>query len=194
MVDSAERKTGSESGNSEITRSDANIDGNQGFTLKRGRGRPKGSKNRRETASGSGSGNGSETAKEGYAQAVFKEEKVTLKGKGKKPVSFMSENDAKQTTLFLLTLVEGTFTQQLGDAAKFNSIESLLLTTSLPNILQNMSDEAAAKMLNFLYPLALVIGSSSYSYRLLNLYREKQEKIRKEKEESEQNANDRIDQ
>lgn len=192
MVDSAERKTGNESGNSEIARSDSNPNGNQGFTVKRGRGRPKGSKNRRETASGSGSG--SENDKEVYAQAIFKEEKVALKGKGKKPVSFMSEGDAKQTTLFLLTLVEGTFTQQLGEGAKFNSIESLLLTTSLPNILQNMSDEAAAKMLNFLYPLALVIGSSSYSYRLINLYREKQEKIRKEKEESEQNENNRIDQ
>jgi hypothetical protein len=141
---------------------------------KRGRGRPKGSRNKNRTGETIGL----------QTEAVTGSSKEY---KTKKP-RFMSEQDAENTSNFILSTIQSIAveTMGLGEPAQLNQVESLLLSLSLPKYLSSIELSTIENGAKFMYPLAAILGASMYGLRIGAMYIEK----RKETKEQETSASD----
>jgi len=87
--------------------------------------------------------------------------------------TFMSEQDAQTTTDSLIMIVESFATNLLGDDAKLNMTESIMLRTSLPPLLSSLEISVVEKTSKVLYPIAAITGFVMYGLRLSNMYKNK---------------------
>lgn len=125
----------------------------------RKRGRPKGSRNKKETIT---------------------VQKEAVKGKGYKPNKidkepekvYYSEQEAKSTSDFILSTVQTVMYSLVGEVAEFNTVEKILLESSLPKYLQTVELSKLAQTSNALYPLAALVGVSLYGLRIGSAYLE----------------------
>lgn len=119
---------------------------------------------------------------------TIQEEKVKLTSKAKRTKNFMTDSEAKNATEFALSLLEGFSVSALGNEARLNVTEKIILENSLPKLLTSIESSTVEKASNVLYPLAVMTGFTIYGLRLLSIYNAKEE-LKRENQESESSDN-----
>ena len=103
----------------------------------------------------------------------IQEEKVKISHKAKRSKNFMTDSEAKNATEFVLSLIDGFAVSSLGNEAKLNLTEKIILENSLPKLLTSIESNTVEKASTVLYPLAVLTGFSIYAIRLFSIYSEK---------------------
>lgn len=118
---------------------------------------------------------------------TIQEEKVKIKHKAKKTKNFMTDSEAKNATEFVLSVMEGFSVSALGNEARLNVTEKIILENSLPKLLTSIESNTVERASSVLYPLAVLTGFSIYGLRLLSIYNAKVEQDKAEQENNEDN-------
>lgn len=134
-------------------------------TIKKPRGRPKGSTNKKADTIG-------------IEEETVKSYKKTVR---KDKSSHYTEQEANEISEYILAAVQGVGYSFVGEPALLNSTEKLLFGMSLPAYLQTVNLETINKSKNVIFPLAGILGATMYSIRVIKAYREQQH-LKKEEE------------
>lgn len=131
------------------------------------RGRPPGSKNKTSAQATVFE----ESVTRGKTEAHSEEKKTRERSSKRKKM--MSEDEAVQITQTMLTVLEGFTVSLLGEEARINDTEKLLMFSSIPKMLSTISESAVESVSKILYPATALIAVGIYSVRLGNIYTEK---------------------
>lgn len=102
-----------------------------------------------------------------------KEEK--RRGRPPKNASFMSEEEANNTTEFILSMIETSMIGIYGEEAAFTFMEKVSLTASLPKLLTGLKISTVENAKSFLFPIMGLLAFSVYGMRIMKLATEKRE-------------------